>query len=293
MTDGTRHRGPRRLRRIAVLLVRGADARSIVDDMDELFTRDVERGMSRRRATLRYARNVIGSAYSVWRAGRAPVRGDPRYARSLPVPVTLLDLRLGVRKLVRYPGVTILSVLSMAFAILAASVVFELLTQLLHPDMKLSEGDRLVGVQIWDQAASRPECCIAFDFLRWREDLETVEELGAYHIASRNLNVEEGIGTIVDAVQISVSAFRMARVPPAMGRTLQSEDEHIGATPVAVIGHELWAGVFGADPNAVGRTVRLGETTVTIVGVMPAGFGFPVDNNFWMPLRMEIGRAHV
>jgi predicted permease len=58
---------------------------------------------------------------------------------------------------------------------------------------------------------------------------------------------------------------------------------------VIVIGYDEWLRRFDADPNIVGRTVRLGGTTHTIVGVMPEGFGFPVNHTFWIPWRIDPG----
>lgn len=55
--------------------------------------------------------------------------------------------------------------------------------------------------------------------------------------------------------------------------------------PVAVIGHEAWQRLFDGDPSAVGRTVRLGTEHAAVVGVMPPGFGFPVNAQIWTPLR--------
>jgi predicted permease len=64
-------------------------------------------------------------------------------------------------------------------------------------------------------------------------------------------------------------------------------DERPDAPPVAVIGHDVWQRRFGGDPGVVGRTVRLGGAPATVVGVMPAGYGFPVAHTVWVPLRLD------
>jgi putative ABC transport system permease protein len=69
-----------------------------------------------------------------------------------------------------------------------------------------------------------------------------------------------------------------------LGRVLTEADEVSGAPSVAVLGHELWRTRFAGDPAILGREVRLGDTHATIVGVMPAGFRFPVDDQLWVPL---------
>jgi hypothetical protein len=84
---------------------------------------------------------------------------------------------------------------------------------------------------------------------------------------------------------ITASGFRVARVPPLIGRPLADDDERAGAADVIVIGADLWRTRFASDPAVVGRTVRLGDTAFTIVGVMPERFAFPVNHQLWIPLR--------
>ena len=79
----------------------------------------------------------------------------------------------------------------------------------------------------------------------------------------------------------------MARVAPMMGRYLTEEDERDGAADVLVIGYDAWRDRFEQDRNAVGRTVRLGRQVYTIVGVMPEGYGFPVNHQYWVPFRLD------
>ncbi|MCB1019909.1 MAG: ABC transporter permease, partial [Acidobacteria bacterium] len=79
----------------------------------------------------------------------------------------------------------------------------------------------------------------------------------------------------------------MTRASALLGRTLADEDEAPGSPAVVVLGHRLWQTRFAGDPAVVGRSVRLGETQATVVGVMPETFAFPVDDNVWTPLRSE------
>ena len=76
----------------------------------------------------------------------------------------------------------------------------------------------------------------------------------------------------------------MARVPPLAGAATHREDEQDGAIPVAVIGHHFWHSRFLSDPAVVGQRVSLGGIDHTVVGVMPEGFGFPVNHGVWTPL---------
>lgn len=196
-----------------------------------------------------------------------------------------LELRLGVRMLVRYPGLTVVGGLAMAFAILVGSGVFEVIKRATDPVLPLPEGEDIVGLTYWDRREDVRRPASSYDFLKWREELTTLQDIGAFRLVERNLAPEGGVAEPAIVAQISPAAFRMTRVPPLLGRTLVETDEHPGSPAVLVLGHRLWQSRFGGDPAVVGRTVRLGSTRATVAGVMPEGFAFPVDDNLWTPLR--------
>jgi predicted permease len=197
-----------------------------------------------------------------------------------------LDVKLGARMLVRYPALTIVSGLAMAFAIAVGAATFQLINQNLHPTLPLPDGERVVGLNYWDMAASDHQRPSLDDFLTWRMELTTVEDIGAFRSLAPELAVDEGPGEPVELAQVSAVAFRVAGVPPLLGRALVEADEEVGAPPVVVLGHRLWKARFGGDSAVVGRVVRLGDARPTVVGVMPERFSFPVEDHIWMPLRI-------
>jgi putative ABC transport system permease protein len=198
-----------------------------------------------------------------------------------------LDLKLGARMLIKYPGLTFVGVLAMSFAICVGAGTFELLTQAFQPTLPLPDGDRLVGIRNWDERTGRVEPRSLHDFEVWRTELDGVADVGAFRSLERNLITGEGAGEPIEVAEISASAFRVARVAPLLGRTLTAADEQPGGPAVMVIGHDVWQARFAADPAVIGRTVRLGREPVRIVGVMPEGFAFPVAHSLWVPLRLS------
>jgi putative ABC transport system permease protein len=198
-----------------------------------------------------------------------------------------MDLKLGVRMLFKYPGLTVVGGLAISFAIAAGAGTFEFLTQLVHPSLPLDDGDRIVGIRLWHRASSSVEEQASYDFARWREQLTSIEDLGAFRTLDRNLTSGNGLPEPVRVAEISASAFRVARVPPLKGRFLVDVDERAGAPPVVVIGYDVWQARFGGDPDIVGRNVGLGNAQSTIVGVMPERFAFPVSHSVWAPLRLD------
>lgn len=265
----------RLLRRFAAMLVRGPDAPFILDDLDELFERDLVRGVPPWRARWRYARNLLASAASVWRARPRRRRGSV---------ISWLDVKLGLRMLVKHPGLTLVGGLGIAVAIAIGAFLFAAVDAAYSP-LPFDADGRVVAIESWDTRRNDQERQILHDFVAWREELESVEDLGAWHPITRNLIVEGAAAGPVEVAAMTASGFRLARVPPLLGRYLSEEDEREDAPPVVVIGEEVWRTRFAADPGVVGRTVRLGSVVHTVVGVMPARFGFPLHHRLWVPLR--------
>ena len=198
-----------------------------------------------------------------------------------------LDFKLGFRMLSRYPMLTVVGSLAMAVAIGVGAGTFEVITRVIDPSLPLPDGDRIVGLKYWHRAESGARPASAYDVLNWREGLRTLEDIGAFRLVQRNLIVGEQVGEPVDTAEISAAAFRVAGVPPLMGRVLVDEDESPQSPAVVVLGNRLWKMRFGSDPTVIGRVVQLGATQATVIGVMPEGFAFPVRQNLWTPLRVR------
>jgi putative ABC transport system permease protein len=199
-----------------------------------------------------------------------------------------LDVKLGGRMLVKYPVLTIVGGVSMAFAVWVGAGTFEATRQLVFPVIPLPESDRIVVLQNWDAAANGPELRSTHDFVAWRDAIKSVRDLSAYRTVTRNLMVDEGWAEPVFTAEVSAAAFRVLRVPPLLGRPLVEADEGAGAPSVAVIGHDLWQSRFHGDSGIIGRAVRITGVPATIVGVMPDGFAFPRTQELWTPLKIDV-----
>ena len=198
-----------------------------------------------------------------------------------------LDWKLGARLLVKYPALTIIGGLSLAAAIAIGVVGIELADELLYKRLPFDDGDRLVRLETQDAAASRAEPRVLHDFAIWRRSLKTVTELGAARVSERNVLTGEGRLESLRVAEITASAFPLTRVPPLLGRPLQPTDEMPGAEPVVLLGYDVWQREFLHDPAIIGRVVTVGRTARTVVGVMPPRFGFPHNQQVWVPLPVQ------
>ena len=199
-----------------------------------------------------------------------------------------MDLKLGGRMLLKYPGLTIVGSLAMAFAIWVGLVVFQVVTLFTNPTLPLSQGARLVEIRSVDLTANDEDARILHDFLDWQRSLRSVTEIGAWRDSNRNLVIAPGDARLVAVAEMSVAGFRVADGVPLMGRVLVEADEQPAAPAVAVIGYEVWRTRFGSDPDVLGRTVQLGQEHATVVGVMREGFEFPIAHDVWVPLETAL-----
>jgi putative ABC transport system permease protein len=198
-----------------------------------------------------------------------------------------LDLKLGIRMLLKYPGLTGAGGLAIAIAIGIGAGWYDFTGKFLAPTIPLPDSDRLVLIETRNALTREPEMRVARDFLDWRREMRTIEDLGAYRTATRSLVVGNVAPEPVRMAQVTAAAFRTARVPPLLGRGLLDSDDLAGAPDVVVLGYDVWQRALGAREDAVGTVVKLGNTPVTVIGVMPDGFGYPINHNAWAPLRLR------
>src|SRR5688572_13196005 len=256
----------------------------------EQRTRDyIARGMSPE-AARQAAAQRFGDATRV-RDACAPMLAADRAAdaRRTLWRISWLDVKLGLRMFIKYPGLSLVSVIGMAVAIAIGAGYFTVLGTWLDASLPLPEGERIVSIRNLVNGSSMDDASGA-DVLEWRDAIKSVHDLGAYQNDGRNISAD-GRTDVIQVAAITASGFRVARVAPVMGRTLIDDDERPGAPPVVVIGYEEWQKRFGGDSRILERTIRLDDTVHAIVGVMPDGFGFPVNHRYWVPLRVtrEIG----
>lgn len=202
--------------------------------------------------------------------------------------VSILDVKLGVRMLAKHPGLTLVSTLALAVGIPVGLAPSHFVDGLMAP-LPVPRGEEIRALRLWSPAMGRAAFLTSWDYEAWRPALSTFEDIAAFHESSYNVDPEDGSGAPVRGASVTASAFEILHVPALVGRTLQPDDQAPGAEDVVVLGYALWQSRYLGDPSIVGRTVRLGSTPHTVVGVMPEGFRFPERQDLWTPLRLPVG----
>jgi putative ABC transport system permease protein len=197
------------------------------------------------------------------------------------------DLRYGVRMLRHHPGFTLVAMFSLVLAIGANSVIFSLVNAVIFRPLPYPEPARLVAIYefYFTDRFSRHLGPSSHNYLEWQRQAQSFEQLAATRRYS-GIMTGRGEPETLTGLFVSSSFFSMVGVEPAMGRAFRP-DEEAGAN-VVIIGHQLWQRLFNYDPDIIGQSVTLNGRDNTIVGVMPPGFRYPIqENDILAPLDLS------
>ncbi len=197
------------------------------------------------------------------------------------------DLVSGIRMLVRYPTLSLGAIVTLGIGIGLSTTVFCVVNAGLFKGLPFPNADRIVSVYSSNPAQGQPRLPISVHDLAVLQARQTsFEVLGAYGAGPYNLSVEAGRPERFQGGQLTLDAFRALGVQPVLGRGFEEGDDAPGAG-VVLLGHELWRDRYGSAPDIVGRTIRANTTQLTVIGVMPPTFGFPIRETLWVPLRID------
>lgn len=203
----------------------------------------------------------------------------------------LIELRHAVRAVRRQPGIAAMAMLAFALGIGLPAAMFSLTRSVATRGLPVDEGDRIMYLERRPSGARGEGWGAApRDFTAWREQQTTFEQLAAYTSATVAVRIDQGAERF-EAAYVTANSFDLLRVAPVLGRGFQEGEDQAGAEPVAIIAYHVWMDRFGGDPGVLGRTLFIDGAAHTVVGVMPDGFRFPIDQDLWAPLVLPAGAA--
>ena len=196
----------------------------------------------------------------------------------------LRDAAYALRQLGRAPGFTAAAIGTLALGIGATSAIFSLVWAVVLKPLPGVDPKRTVTVESLFQG--HPGGVSAGNFVDWQARATQLEHLAAVDGASFNLS-ETGSPERVAAERVSSDFFSVFRTPPLLGRTFAASEDAPGQDRVVVLSEGLWRRRFGGDPTVLGRPIRLGADSYSVVGVMAAGFDPLLDQTqLWVPLAL-------
>ena len=201
--------------------------------------------------------------------------------------------RIALRSLRRSPGFTAIALVSLALGLGANTALFSLLNAVTFRPLPFHEVERLVDVSEDNPAELCAGCAVGTSFptyTAWKAAARSFDRLEAYLEQPFSLATGEAPAERVSGALVSSGLLETLGVAPALGRSLLPADDRAGAPGVVVLSHRLWSSRFGGDPSVLGRSVRLNGEPRTVVGVMPASFGFPEFAKLWTPIAGQLDR---
>ncbi|MCH7546422.1 MAG: ABC transporter permease [Planctomycetes bacterium] len=202
----------------------------------------------------------------------------------------LQDLRFGLRMLVKNPGFTAISVLTLALGIGANTAIFSVVNAVVLRPLSLPDPGKVVVVWETQMARGFDQMPVSVpDYLDFKRDNTTFAQLGLYQPQTFNLT-QTSEPVKVEGAQATSEIFSVFGVNAARGRLLAPEDNEPGAGRVAVLSHNLWTRLFNADPELIGREVFISGESTTVVGILPEGFEYPLatDTQLWTALQIDV-----
>src|SRR2546426_40425 len=201
------------------------------------------------------------------------------------------DLRVGLRVLLREKGFCAMAIVVLALGICGVTTTFSVVNGVMLRGFSFPSAARLVSVSFIDPTSKnffgQNGQVSPMDFEEVRPKQQSFELMAAY-ISGATVNVTtEGVPRRYTGAYITDSFLRILGVSPSMGRDFRPEDNLPGAEKVALIGYGVWQRDFGGTPDIVGKALKINGTPATVVGVMPKGFAFPINEEWWVPLFRE------
>jgi putative ABC transport system permease protein len=243
--------------------------------IEEAAEAKMRAGMSREEA-LHAARVEMGSTEAV----KEQIR-DAGWERA--IESLWQDVRYGARMLRKSPGFTIVAIVTLALGIGANTAIFSMVEAVLLRPLPYPHASQLVDLWAHSDVFDFPNLGVSLpDLADIRKQSRSFQRLAPYRLATVDLT-GHGRPEQLIAAKVSPDFFTVLGIAPRYGRAFFPADAKPGHDRVVILSAAFWRERFGADPHAIGRSILLNGATCTIVGVMPAQFGFPYGTKLWMP----------
>jgi predicted permease len=200
------------------------------------------------------------------------------------------DIRYALRQLRKSPGFALTAILTLALGIGANSAIFSMVDAVLLRPLPFHNPTRLVAVKT-TEPGRHDDIGVSYPaFLDWRSENHVFEGMSAFREDDFTLTGRAEPAHLTGAV-VSSNLLSILGVAPAIGRGFNSaEDKPIGTGLPIILSHGLWQERFGSDPKIIGQSLTIDGQQFTVIGVMPAGFQFPVQRipvEFWTTIALD------
>jgi predicted permease len=221
---------------------------------------------------------------------RAPYLAARALFEDIRMHIPLSEFRYALRQLRKNPGFTTVAVLTLALGIGANSAIFSVVYAVLLRPLPFHDASRLVSIQTTEPGHHEGIGGVSYpSFLDWRAQDHAFEGMSAFNQRDFTLTGRGEPAHLTGAIA-SANLFSVLGIAPALGRGFLPNEDKPGTSPPIVLSHSLWQSRFAADQKVVGQNLTLDGKSFSVVGVMPAGFQFPVERtpmDFWTTIALD------
>ncbi len=199
----------------------------------------------------------------------------------------LRDVRYGIRTLTKSPALFAISTIALTLGIGLTTTMFSIVYGALMKGLPYPDGDRIVAVQRHNPARGIQRQALPIQaYFDYKAQQRSFSDVAAVTSGTIFVSGEEKAERF-DGSWVTANALTMLGVQPYMGRLFRPGEDTPGGEKVAIIAYSNWRGRYGSDPNILGKHIRVNGQPYTIVGVMPEHFGFPNNDQIWVPLQAD------
>ena len=192
------------------------------------------------------------------------------------------DIRYGIRTLLRSPGFTFVTVLTLALGIGANTAIFSLISGVLLKPLPYANEDRIVLVQQSAPLAGRASVPVSVkEYYDYKEQAQEFDQLVEYHQMSFDL-LKRGEPDRVSTGVVSHNFFDVLGIQPIHGRSFLAEDDAPGAEAVLILSHTYWKSKFDGDPGIVNQVFQMNDRPHRVIGILPNVPLYPNENDVYM-----------
>ena len=197
------------------------------------------------------------------------------------------DLRLAFRLLARQPLTSALAIVALALGIGLTTTMFSIVNGAIYRGLPFERSERILHAAPFDIQEQDDFDASEWEYAEWQARQRSFEHLSAVRMANANVVGPDGTPERYRGAWITPNTLRMLRTRPALGRDFAEADGVPGAAPVVILSDRVWRDRFQARPDVLGQSLRVNGTAMTVVGVMPPGFAYPVVQELWVALAVN------
>ncbi len=183
--------------------------------------------------------------------------------------------------------VSALAVVALALGIGLSTLMFSILNGAVLRGLPFERSERILHASPFDIKENDDFAATQWEFAEWRTRQTSFEDLTAFYLGNANVVGPDGTPERYRGAWITANTFRMLRTRPVLGRDFADADGQPGAEPVVIISDRVWRDRFQGRTDVLGQPLRVNGTAMTVVGVMPPKFAYPIVQELWVALVVD------